>query len=58
MPEQHDLRCRFCGASEQHSEGLSAGFNVFICKECIDVSMDASIEALLDAITAVCHGHG
>jgi len=52
------LRCRFCGNSEQQIEGLSAGFNVFICNECLDAGLDVSIDALLQALVELCKGPG
>jgi ATP-dependent protease Clp ATPase subunit len=58
MLERRDLRCRFCGNSEQQIEGLSAGFNVFICNECLDAGLDVSIDALLQALVELCKGPG
>ena len=37
MPDNNNIRCSFCGKSENEVERLIAGNNSFICNECVSI---------------------
>ena len=40
MAKEQNLRCSFCGKSQEEVEKIIAGPTVYICDECIDLCND------------------
>ena len=50
--ENNDVRCSFCGKSQDEVNKLVAGPGVYICNECIDLCKEIIDEEIQDEIAS------
>ncbi len=49
--ENNDVRCSFCGKSQDEVKKLVAGPGVYICNECIDLCKEIIDEEIQEEIS-------